>query len=86
MNTTKLFLHPVLDGAFIMETEMGNFAITSYGVYKTTEPVSGLTEVNFDISVQGVVSNAKAIAGMQLSEQGIEMLEVLIQEKMEDFD
>ena len=82
-NTTKLYQ----DGSDILLTSNnGNYIIKNDGVYKTTRTGAELTEISFDIDVQTALDNATNASVERLSYDACEALNVLVNEKMEDFD
>ena len=82
-NTTKLYQ----DGSdMLLTTNRGNYSVKSDGIYKTTRTGEGLTEVPFDITAQAAFDNATNASVERLSYDACEALNVLVNEKMEDFD
>lgn len=84
-NSAKLYLHPSISGAFILETNQGNYELTNSGVKKTTVNGQGDPQP-WDISVQMVIDNARTASVNQLSTDAINALMALVDEKTEDFD
>ena len=85
-NTAKLFQHPSDSLAMIMETTEGNLLVKNEFVQETTIPTSGLTELPWDGTAEAFFINAKNNAEKNLSAAEIGRLQLLVQEKKEDFD
>lgn len=82
-NTTKLYQ----DGSdLLLTSNLGNYLIKEDGIYKSTRTGEGLTEVPFDLTAQAAFENATNASVERLSYDACEALNVLVNEKMEDFD
>jgi len=82
-NTAKLYQ----DGSdLILTSNLGNYLVKEDGIYTTTRTGAGLTEVPFDITAQAAFENATQASVTRLSYDACEALNVLVSEKMEDFD
>ena len=84
MNSAKLFIHP--QGGYLLETQNGNFHVTNENIMVTFETSEGMEESVFDITLQSTFDNAKRVSANILNESEIALLELLVIEKMEDFD
>lgn len=82
-NTAKLYQ----DGSdLLLTTNRGNYSVKSDGIYKTTRTGEGLTEIPFDVTAQAAFQNATDASEDRLSYDACVALNVLVNEKMEDFD
>jgi len=80
-NTAKIYT----DGdGFLITTDFGNYELTNAGMKSTTRNGGDLEETVFDITVQGMIENAKS--QKWLGTEAVTMAQALIQEKSEDFD
>jgi len=85
-NSTKLYTHPTLSGAYLIETNQGNYEVTNDYVKKTTLNGNPQDEQVWDIAIQTVVDNARTAMQGKLSAESITLLISLCDEKIEDFD
>lgn len=85
MNTTKLFSAGT---NYILSCGNGlKYLITPYAVVRVALDTENLTEVPFDVTVQGMINNALEYAGnVVMFVDEIKLIEALVQEKIEDFD
>lgn len=86
MNSNKLYLHPTLSGAYLIETSNGNYEVTNDYVKKTTLNGNAQDEQVWDIVIMSVVDNARTAMQDKLSSESITMLMNLCNDKIEDFD
>lgn len=86
MNTTKLYL--LNESDYVLQLSNGiQYTITSNAVTKSNINVSSLTEVVFDVTLQGNIENAISNSGNIVNSLGeLKVIQALIQEKIEDFD
>lgn len=86
MNTTKLYQFG--DGDFVIQiTPTKQYTILNGAIVKSNVNVAELTETVFDIMVMANISNALTnVTKLVTSEEVIELIQALAQEKVEDFD
>lgn len=81
MNSAKIYS----DGeGFLITTDFGNYELTNAGMKSTTRNGGDLEETVFDVTVQGMIENAKA--QNWLGAEAVSLAQALIQEKSEDFE
>lgn len=84
--TAKLFKHPTLWGAFIIETNSGCFEVTNDYVKNTLMDTEGLEQMPWDMSIQTVMDNAQTNCMGIMTPYEVSLLRLLVDEKVEDFD
>ena len=86
MNTVKLYQFG--DGDFVMQiTPTKQYTILNGAIVKSNINVAELTEISFDITLMANISNALTnVTKLVTSEEVIELIQALAQEKVEDFD
>jgi hypothetical protein len=85
MNSTKLMTHPSDPNKFIIESDFGNLEVSNTEVRKTT--LNGVGDpLPWDITISGMLDNAKIASLHRISAEAIEMLQIAAQDKIEDFD
>jgi hypothetical protein len=85
MNSTKLYAHPSDQNKMIIESDFGNLEVSNTEVRKTT--LNGVGDpLPWDITISGMLDNAKTASFHRLSAEAIEMLQIAAQDKIEDFD
>lgn len=87
MNSAKLYNHPVNEGEFILVTSLGSFEIANDKVKMIENvDVEHLTEIGFTENIINVIDNARLQSLNVLSYGEIRLIQILVNEKVEDFD
>jgi hypothetical protein len=81
----KIYAHQTIEGAFIMETDLGNFEVTNTYVKKTT--LNGVGEpLAWDGLTHGIdFENAEVAMKDMLSSESIRALRVAVSIQIQDF-
>jgi len=82
----KLYEHPTIDNAYLIETQKGVFVITNDYVKITERDCSELNAITWDIYVQAMLANAYEKMKDLLSADEILILSLLVDEKISDYD
>lgn len=82
----KLYKHPTLWGAFIIETNIGCFEVTNDYVKNYLTETEGLEQLPWDIAVQGVIENAQMNSSNILTPYEVSLLRLLVDVKVADMD
>jgi hypothetical protein len=81
MNSAKIYQ---MEDGFLITTDFGNYELSNAGMKSTTRNGGDLQETVFDVTVQGMIQNAKT--QNWLGAEAISLAQALIQEKSEDFE
>ena len=86
MNTIKIYLFNENDFVIQINPNL-QYTVTNGAVWKSNVNTSGLIETTFDIIIQSYVDNAIAnVTKLVDSVDQLNLLQAIVQEKIEDFE